>query len=152
MSTIVRLFGRWHFSVLLGGLILLATTFSSGVVLALPIPLPATIAYVVNNLSDNVSVIDTSANTVIATIPVGDGPQRVAFSPDGSRAYVTNHLEGSVSVINTFTSTEIDVDGNPGNGITRITVGARVGQPGAVEPSMPNPCAVRSPHRLREPA
>ena len=73
------------FRVLLGGVILLTVPLSSYVVLA-----QTTVAYVVNNLSDDVSVIDTSTNTVTVTIPVGDGPQRVAFTPDGSRAYVTN--------------------------------------------------------------
>jgi len=106
------------FRVLLGGVILLTVTLSSYVALA-----QTTVAYVVNNLSDDVSVIDTSTNTVIVTIPVGDGPQRVAFTPDGSRAYVTNFLDDNVSVIDTLTNTEIDVDGDPNNGITRIPVG-----------------------------
>ena len=104
------------FSVLLAGLILLTVTFSSYIALA-------QVAYVVNQGTDDVSVIDTSTNMVIATIPVGDGPVRVVFTPDGSKAYVTNNFSDDVSVINTSTHTEIDVDGNPGNGITRIPVG-----------------------------
>ncbi len=46
------------------------------------------------------------APTVIATIPVGDTPQGVAVSPDGTRAYVTNYQDdNSVSVIDTATNT-----------------------------------------------
>ena len=42
---------------------------------------------------------------VIATIPVGNYPNGVAFSPDGTKAYVTNRLGNSVSVIDTNTHT-----------------------------------------------
>src|SRR5262245_35604777 len=41
-----------------------------------------TVAYVTNNGSNTVSVIDTSSNTVTATIPVASAPLGVAFSPD----------------------------------------------------------------------
>ena len=37
--------------------------------------------YVANTGSDSVSVIDTAANTVVATIGVGNGPIAVAVSP-----------------------------------------------------------------------
>jgi DNA-binding beta-propeller fold protein YncE len=46
-----------------------------------------------------VAVIDTATNTVIAPIPVGDGPWSVAVSPNGTRGYVTNLVDGTVSVI-----------------------------------------------------
>jgi YVTN family beta-propeller protein len=68
-------------------------------------------AYVTN--SNNVSVIDTNTNTVIATVPaVGDG---VAVTPDGNHVYVTggfgsfsgNVSSGTVSVINTTTNTVV---------------------------------------------
>jgi YVTN family beta-propeller protein len=45
------------------------------------------------------SVIRTSTNTVIATIPVGFLPSEVAISPDGTRAYVINGGSDTVSVI-----------------------------------------------------
>ncbi len=38
-------------------------------------------AYVANFIDDTVSVIRTSDNTVIDTIPVGDGPYAVAVMP-----------------------------------------------------------------------
>ena len=57
-------------------------------------------AYVTNTDCDTVAVIDTVTNTVVATIPVGDGPFGVAITPDGTRAYVAN-FGGTVSVIDT---------------------------------------------------
>jgi YVTN family beta-propeller protein len=66
-------------------------------------------AYIPNSGSDNVSVIDTATNTVVATIPVGSEPIGVAVSPDGSKVYVTNSNlgPGSVSVIDTATNTVV---------------------------------------------
>jgi YVTN family beta-propeller protein len=60
-------------------------------------------AYVVNQGSDSVSVIDTSKNSVLTTIPVGSFPQGVAVTPDGTHAYVAN-VSDSVSVIDTSTN------------------------------------------------
>jgi YVTN family beta-propeller protein len=66
-------------------------------------PLHAQTAYVANNNSNSVSVIDTVSNKVTATIPVGPGPAGIAFSPDGATAYVTNR-NGTISVIDTATN------------------------------------------------
>lgn len=64
-----------------------------------------TVAYVVNDNSNSVSVIDTASNIVTATIPVGPFPVGIVFSPDGERAYVTNGVSNAtISVINTATS------------------------------------------------
>src|SRR6266566_730045 len=54
-------------------------------------------AYVANE-PDTVSVIDTSTNTVVATIPVGIIPEAIAITPDGTRAYVANAGSNTVSV------------------------------------------------------
>ncbi|MGD0534086.1 MAG: IPT/TIG domain-containing protein [Methanoregula sp.] len=62
-------------------------------------------AYFANSQYNNVTVIDTTSNTVIATVPVGIQPEGVAVSPDGSRVYVANYGNNSVSVINTGTNT-----------------------------------------------
>ena len=69
-------------------------------------------AYITNQDSDNISVIDTATNTVIATIPAGEYPEGVAVSQDGRRAYITNrnrlgsgHTTGTVMVIDTATNT-----------------------------------------------
>ncbi|MBZ5504515.1 MAG: hypothetical protein LAO78_03410 [Acidobacteriia bacterium] len=66
-----------------------------------------TVAYVTNLANNTVSVIDTASNTVTATIPVGNTPVGVVFSPNGSRAYVTNNADGTVSVIDTGNNTVV---------------------------------------------
>ena len=83
--------------------------------------------YVVNVGGNNVSVIDGATNAVDATVPVGSGPVGVGVNPATNRIYVTCSMEpvsDDVSVIDGATDTEIDTDGNPANGITRIPVGA----------------------------
>ena len=67
-------------------------------------------AFVANIFSDDVSVIDTTSNTVVATIPVLDGPSEVHVTPDGCLAFVTNILTDNpdlVSVIDISTSSII---------------------------------------------
>jgi YVTN family beta-propeller protein len=64
-------------------------------------------AYVANPGSDDVSVIATSTNTVVATVTVGQGPFGVAITPDGAFAYVTNGFSDNVSVIATSTNTVV---------------------------------------------
>ena len=64
----------------------------------------ATFAYVANQSSSNVSVIDTATNTVVATILIGGHPAGVAITPDGKRAYVTNTGSDTISVIDTATN------------------------------------------------
>ena len=61
-------------------------------------------AYVANFGSNSVSVIDTSSNTVVTTVPVGTQPNGVAVTPDGTRAYVANG-GGDVWVISTSNNT-----------------------------------------------
>lgn len=57
-------------------------------------------AYITNYGSNTVSVIDTGANKVTVTVPVGNSPLGVAVSPDWSRIYVVNSgAPGFVSVI-----------------------------------------------------
>ncbi|MGW2714277.1 YncE family protein, partial [Streptomyces sp. NPDC001356] len=55
-------------------------------------------AYVTNEYSDSLSVIDTSTNKVTDTVRVG-GPTRIALTPDGRHAWITQSCCGSVSVI-----------------------------------------------------
>src|SRR5438445_11968311 len=59
----------------------------------------APFAYIANDLSNDVSVLDIATNSVVATVPVGQLAQGVAVTPDGSRVYVTNAVDGTVSVI-----------------------------------------------------
>jgi YVTN family beta-propeller protein len=74
----------------------------------LAIPVQAqTRAYVTNTFSNSVSVIDTTSNTVVATVGVGANPAELAITPDGTRAYVANESSSSVSVIDTASSTVV---------------------------------------------
>ena len=59
---------------------------------------------VVNYDSDNVSVIDTSTNVVVATVPVGANPQDITYAPDGRHLYTANVDDNSISVVNTTTN------------------------------------------------
>ena len=60
-------------------------------------------AYVGNFKDDTVSVIDTSAGAVIATVPVAKGPHGMSVTPDGRWVYVSGEGSSSVSVIQTST-------------------------------------------------
>ena len=47
-------------------------------------------AYITNEFSSTVSVIDTATNTVTATVPAGYEPAGVAVNPSGTKVYVAN--------------------------------------------------------------
>ena len=63
--------------------------------------------YVANSGSNSVSMINIGADTVSATIPVGDTPMGIAVNLNGTRVYVANQGSNTVSVINTATNTVI---------------------------------------------
>jgi YVTN family beta-propeller protein len=65
-------------------------------------------AYTPNAASNDVSVIDTATDTVVATIPVGVHPKGVSIHPNGTRLYVTNSGDRTVSVIDTTTNMVIN--------------------------------------------
>ncbi|WP_292390242.1 YncE family protein [Methanosarcina sp. UBA5] len=65
-------------------------------------------AYVANIDGNNVSVIDTATDKVVATVNTGSSPQGIAVSPDGTRVYVTNCMSNSVSVIDAVKNKVID--------------------------------------------
>jgi YVTN family beta-propeller protein len=63
----------------------------------------------VSNLSDNtVSVINSSTYIVSATIAVGNGPEGLSVSPDGTKLYLANNSDNNVYVINTSTNAVVD--------------------------------------------
>jgi YVTN family beta-propeller protein len=62
-------------------------------------------AYITNSGDNTVSVIDTTSNTVTATIGVGINPFGVAVTRDGRKVYVTNGSDNTVSVLSTATNT-----------------------------------------------
>ena len=73
-------------------------------------------AYITNSGSTTVSVIDTSSNTVKATVNVGYNPYGVAVSPDGTKVYIASDVSDAVSIINTATNkvtATVKVGSNP---------------------------------------
>ena len=72
------------------------------------------------NPDNTVSVIDTTTNSVVATITTGRGAHGVLVSDDRTRAFITNIEDGTVSVIDVATKkviVTIKVGKGP-NGIT----------------------------------
>ncbi len=64
-------------------------------------------AYITNQESNSLSVIDTTTDKVTTTINVGSSPVGVAINPDGTKVYVANSKSNDVSVIDTATNTVI---------------------------------------------
>lgn len=62
-------------------------------------------AYIVNSGSNNVSVINTATNAVVATVAVGSNPNGICVDPNYNEVYVVNNSSNTVSVINTLTNT-----------------------------------------------
>src|SRR6267142_716139 len=65
-------------------------------------------AYITNGNSNTVSVIDTSSDTVIATIPIDNIPTGLATNSEGTRVYAAyNRINGtSLAVIDTSNNTD----------------------------------------------
>ena len=78
-----------------------------GVLLGTEAAYAAPFAYIANQGSNNVSVIDTATNAVVATVAVGSLPTGVAVNPAGTFAYVANESDSTVSVIDTATNTVV---------------------------------------------
>ena len=57
--------------------------------------------YVANSGSSSVSVIDSSSNTVVETIPVEIDPVDLAYDSTNKAIYVTDKSSGELSIINT---------------------------------------------------
>ncbi len=93
------LFGRLAHLCFLG---LLAATLGPTPAVAAPF------AYITNETSGDVSVIDTATNTEGATITVEKRPFGVAITPNGAFAYVANRNSVTVSVIDTASNTVVD--------------------------------------------
>src|SRR5436190_23946305 len=83
----------------------------------------APFAYVPNERSGTVSVIDTANDQVVATIKTGGKPRGIAATPDGRRLYVSDQPSGSLVVVDLATrevSERIPVGRSPeGVGISR---------------------------------
>ncbi len=55
-----------------------------------------------NSAVNTISVINTSNNMVVDTIPVGMGPVSVAHDPVNGEVYITNQDDNTISVIATL--------------------------------------------------
>jgi len=64
--------------------------------------------YVANFVSDTVSVIDGSTNTIEVNIDVGNEPFELAFNPNTNMVYVTNQGSNTISVIDGSTNSVVD--------------------------------------------
>src|SRR5919108_3205505 len=58
-------------------------------------------AYVTNEKTNDISVIDTTTDKVIATVPVGERPRGIRLSPSGKRGYVALGEEDRIAVVDT---------------------------------------------------
>ncbi|MCH8813692.1 MAG: matrixin family metalloprotease [Chloroflexi bacterium] len=81
------------------------------------------LAYFADSFNNVVVVIDSEANEVVASIPVGIGPSDTALNPVTDRLYIPNFADDSVSVIDTTSNTVIDTIA-VGNGPFGVDVNA----------------------------
>ncbi|MFQ5893359.1 MAG: beta-propeller fold lactonase family protein [Nitrospinota bacterium] len=72
---------------------------------------PAARAYVVNEKSEEVWVIDVASRKVRAKIKVGKLPHGIVASPDGNTLYVTNMGSNDITVINGETHEKTSMGG-----------------------------------------
>lgn len=76
----------------------------------------ADVAYVTNQESEDVSVVDLESMTVTKTIAIGGKPAGIAVTRDGRRAYVSRPEARAISIIDTRTNAvigEIATGGGP---------------------------------------
>ena len=64
--------------------------------------------YIVNELTDNVSVIDGADNQVVDVIVVGDEPEFVAVNINTNMVYVINRANNTISIIDGSTNSVVD--------------------------------------------
>jgi YVTN family beta-propeller protein len=72
-------------------------------------------AYVANELSNSVSVIDGATNAVVATVLVGPRPQYIAVNPITNKVYVSNGGDSTQTVIDGATLATVNLPSG-GNG------------------------------------
>ena len=66
------------------------------------------IIYVANFKNNTVSVINSTTNSIIEKITVGNSPTELDINPNNNLLYVTNSGDNTVSVINSTTNSVID--------------------------------------------
>ncbi len=85
--------------------------------------------YVTDRRENVVYIVDLLSLRKVSQIDVGNAPEYIAVTPDGKHAFVSNMGEDNVSVLDLSlgSETEIDVDSDESNGITRIPTGEHPG-------------------------
>jgi YVTN family beta-propeller protein len=79
--------------------------------------------YIPNQGSDTLSIVNARDLTNQVTRSIGRQPHEAAATLDGHYVFISNRLDNTLSVFDTATRSEIDTDGQPLNGLTRIAVG-----------------------------
>jgi YVTN family beta-propeller protein len=81
--------------------------------------------FVIHQSGAPVTVVDTTTNLVIASIPIGgDQAKDILFTRNGRNAYIANYSEGTVDVIDTATYRVKNI--STGAGPRRLALGVRV--------------------------
>src|SRR5437867_1498132 len=70
-----------------------------------PAAIAAPFAYVPNSGTGSVSVINTSSDAVIATVPVASFVQGAAVTPDGLRVYISTIAQQKIFVLDALSNT-----------------------------------------------
>ncbi|MBE9532767.1 MAG: YncE family protein, partial [Proteobacteria bacterium] len=73
-------------------------------------------AYITNQLSDDLSVINTETQQVILTIKTGHRPVGIALSKTGNKAFISNSEGQEIAVLDTLSMkviAHIPLDGGP---------------------------------------
>lgn len=73
--------------------------------------------YVTSYSGNNVSVVDTSTDTLLTTISVGNNPTSVDYDVNTGRVFVLNESDNTISVIDSFSNTVT----NTLSGLTNMT-------------------------------
>jgi YVTN family beta-propeller protein len=76
-----------------------------GMIAAIAVNPAGTRLYVTDQWREGVTVIDTSMNTVITTVPTGYHAFGITVNPEGTRVYATSPDDDRVSVIDAVTNT-----------------------------------------------
>ena len=66
------------------------------------VSMPQYVDPVTNLLTPSVAVVNTVANSLVATIPVGSNPFAMAETPNGQKLYVANQGDSTVNAFNTI--------------------------------------------------
>ncbi|MBK8267094.1 MAG: hypothetical protein IPK83_01820 [Planctomycetes bacterium] len=87
-------------------------------------------AWVVNHISDSISVVDLESRQVVATLHVGDEPCDVVFAGSPMRAFVTLSQENRVRVYNpddlSAEPTTLDIEGEDPRALAVAPDGSRI--------------------------